>query len=364
ELADELNMHKEYADAILKIGNIYTLLGDFSKNSELLFQALGIYEKLNDKEFIAYALSSIAASYYEQNNLDKALEYELKSLPLSQEINDLDGISRSLSNLGVMYGDLKDYEKQKLYYREAIRIGHQIGIDLGLAVTYLNYGEVNSNLDKLDTSFYYYNKALLIFKEFNNVRLIADVHLLSSQNYLKMKKTEQGLTHAQIALQLGIENDLLKTIHRSYKVLHELYSSMGDMDSAYKYSLLQYQIKDSLDLESTLVKLSQTEMKYEFEKVLQENKNKQKLKEYKYIIFSIASISVFILLVSEPDFWDAGGFYNALSIPTSDVSGTVALGTAAGLAVGAAAAGLNHQKKAEAVKNHGTVTIDDLEKTS
>ncbi len=67
---------------------------------------------------------------------------------------------------------------------------------------------------------------------------------------------------------------------------------------------------------------------------------------------------------SEPDFWDAGGFYNALSIPTSDVSQTVAFGAAAGIALGAAAAGLNYKAKQDAAKNHATVTIDDLEKSS
>jgi hydrogenase small subunit len=67
---------------------------------------------------------------------------------------------------------------------------------------------------------------------------------------------------------------------------------------------------------------------------------------------------------SEPSFWDAGGFYKALSIPTGDVSRTVAVAAAAGVALGAAAAGLNHKAKETAAKNHGTVTIDDLEKTS
>ena len=67
---------------------------------------------------------------------------------------------------------------------------------------------------------------------------------------------------------------------------------------------------------------------------------------------------------SEPDFWDAGGFYNALSIPTSDVSKLVTVGVAAGVALGAATAGLNHKTKSNAAKNHGTVTVDDLEKTS
>ena len=67
---------------------------------------------------------------------------------------------------------------------------------------------------------------------------------------------------------------------------------------------------------------------------------------------------------SEPDFWDAGGFYNALSIPTGEISRNTAYAAAAGLALGAVAAGINHKTKVKAAQEHGTVTVDDLEKKS
>jgi hydrogenase small subunit len=63
---------------------------------------------------------------------------------------------------------------------------------------------------------------------------------------------------------------------------------------------------------------------------------------------------------SEPDFWDAGGFYNALSIPTGDVARMAGYGIAAGAAVGVAAGALNRAKRAGAEKRHEEVTVDDL----
>jgi hydrogenase small subunit len=67
---------------------------------------------------------------------------------------------------------------------------------------------------------------------------------------------------------------------------------------------------------------------------------------------------------AEPDFWDAGGFYNALSIPVGEISRTASYAAAAGLVLGAAAAGINHKTKVTATKLHGRVTVDDLEKKS
>ena len=64
---------------------------------------------------------------------------------------------------------------------------------------------------------------------------------------------------------------------------------------------------------------------------------------------------------SEPDFWDAGGFYEALSRPARPLklgAGALAVGAAAGAAGGLA----NRAKKRHAHATHETTTVADLEK--
>jgi hydrogenase small subunit len=63
---------------------------------------------------------------------------------------------------------------------------------------------------------------------------------------------------------------------------------------------------------------------------------------------------------SQPNFWDMGGFYNALSEPTRNISETAAYAVAAGAAVGAAAGLASKAKKAKAVANHQSVSVEDL----
>lgn len=65
---------------------------------------------------------------------------------------------------------------------------------------------------------------------------------------------------------------------------------------------------------------------------------------------------------SEPDFWDMGGFYTALSEPAVNVGKAAAYAVGTGVAVGALAAALNRKKKADAAENHQTVTVNDLTK--
>ncbi len=63
---------------------------------------------------------------------------------------------------------------------------------------------------------------------------------------------------------------------------------------------------------------------------------------------------------SEPNFWDAGGFYNALSIPTGDYARTVGYAAATGVAAGAIAGLANRNKQTAAATQHKAVTVDEL----
>jgi len=65
---------------------------------------------------------------------------------------------------------------------------------------------------------------------------------------------------------------------------------------------------------------------------------------------------------SEPDFWDAGGFYKALSVP-ADPLRIAGVAAAAGAAVGVGLSFANRAKKGAAKKAHQPVTLADLEKS-
>jgi hydrogenase small subunit len=63
---------------------------------------------------------------------------------------------------------------------------------------------------------------------------------------------------------------------------------------------------------------------------------------------------------SEPDFWDAGGFYKALSTGSDDPGKWAMGGIAAGAAVGIASGYLNKGTKDDAEKNHQPASLQDM----
>ncbi|MEI6414147.1 MAG: hydrogenase small subunit [Pseudomonadota bacterium] len=64
---------------------------------------------------------------------------------------------------------------------------------------------------------------------------------------------------------------------------------------------------------------------------------------------------------SEPSFWDAGGFYKALSVPTAEVARTAGYALAAGVAIGGVAGMVGQSIKTTAATGHQKVTVDELE---
>jgi hydrogenase small subunit len=64
---------------------------------------------------------------------------------------------------------------------------------------------------------------------------------------------------------------------------------------------------------------------------------------------------------SEPDFWDAGGFYRPLSAPANPLK-IAAVAAVGGAAAGVAVSFANRAKKDAARKAHEPITLDDLEK--
>jgi hydrogenase small subunit len=63
---------------------------------------------------------------------------------------------------------------------------------------------------------------------------------------------------------------------------------------------------------------------------------------------------------SEPDFWDAGSFYKALSTPTGSIGEKAVYAVGGGLLAGAAIGAVHHARKTAAVRKHQRATIDDL----
>jgi len=295
--SSKLGLKKEYADALIVISQIYSDLGDYDKSSEMSFESLRIFEELNDKKGISKALFRVGNIYFEQEKWQKSLDYNQQSLDISREINDLIGISRGLNNVAADYGNMGEFDNFEEYIRKAITINKKVGRKLWEGINYFNLAIINRENKSFDTSFYYYKKAESLFIEINNIPKRSAINAHFSKYYEDLGDLNKSLIFAQKAYQLSVDNHLKRSIYLSSQRLHYVYQGLGNIDSAYKYSQIQYQMKDSLDLETSMNRLLQLELLYEFEKQEQQREIEKERLQFQYTIATVLVISFFIFII-------------------------------------------------------------------
>ena len=297
EMAEELSMVKELALSLYVIGRVYSDLGVYDKSSEYYFECLKLYEQINDKVGIAKSLGYIGRLYFQQQNAEKALEYYFRSLNIAKEINDREGIAHGLYNVGVVYGTLEEYAKFSQYLEEAVEINKEFGDRKWEGINYSNLGVINQRQKNYDIALENFQQALSIFENLKNTFFINKCLINLGNFFLETNDIEQSLEFATKAFESAKKHGLKKNVHNSAELLSKIYLSISDTLNAFKYDIIKYQMKDSLDIEKSNTKLSRLELQYEFYKKEQEQKIEQQRKDFIITIIAISLIFGMIVIV-------------------------------------------------------------------
>lgn len=296
-LALDLDLDREYAKSLMLIAINYSILGDFEKSAELNFEALRIFEKLEDWKGIGSVYNRIGNNYFYQENREKAAEFYTKSLEIARENNDLPGISRGLNNMAIVFDAKKNYDDVKAYIKESIEINKTLGQKLWVGINYSNLASVYRSEGVFDTSYYYMVKAKEIFKELNSISNLANTNYGFSLYYSETGNLDSALYYAELAESIARENDLKKLIYSAVSQQRNIFHQKGDFEKAFEYSIIELQLKDSLDISNTMDRISQLELLYEFDKREQEIKINQQRREFTLIIAGTSLVFLLLILV-------------------------------------------------------------------
>jgi tetratricopeptide (TPR) repeat protein len=299
ELAIQLEDFTLLAESHRVLGGIYIDLGDYQQASDHFFDCLKLSETTGNKPAIARALNNIGYLYFEQQNNDKALEYYIRALRVARETNDTVGISRGLNNVAAIHFELNRHDSAEKYILEAAGINIRIGQRLWEGINYLNLGEIKTEQHRYEDALKYYNMAADIFIELNSMTRLSTVWLNLSEFYSKTGNAANSVEYAEKAFEIGQSHHLKKAVMNAAEKLHGLYLKKKDLNQAYHYGMIHYQMKDSLGLEESMIKLTKLELQYDFEKKKQENQLVQQRKDFLIIllIFGLVLIIVLILLL-------------------------------------------------------------------
>src|SRR4030095_713764 len=211
-------------------------------------------------------------------NYDSSFFFCSESVRLRQKMSDHSCAAFSMVNMGHLYQMAGSSEDALNYYRKSLDYANSKGVKvINMSLYYESFGNAYRALNFVDSSFYYlkqmlefdlklknklkpisfaetllakkrYDTALQIFlkpveelrKENNNWTLMR-VLLNIAKAYAGQKKDKEALFYAHQSLSLSQRAGAVTYILEAYKLLPQLYKSLGKTDSAYSY-LRKYKI--------------------------------------------------------------------------------------------------------------------------
>lgn len=219
---------------------------DKDKNEEALVYYMVIcqtpQDDMTDADLQQCGLAHLNAGkiYYEKRNYAQALEYYVKGLKIYEKCRYQPSIAKFYNNIGTIYNCFKEYEKGMSYYREGYRLSIQhddretrynlltnmtnlsvLQDSLDNARKYLQMAEAARDTTNVDNNFMY---------------LFNKMHVSSAtDDYAKAIKTAHECLTYSISHKLKPEYEAY-----TYEHLYNMYSNLGNTDSALYYLAKAY----------------------------------------------------------------------------------------------------------------------------
>ena len=260
KINEALGIKNEMAATLCNIGIIYNNQEDYPKALDYMLRANRIDEELGNKSGVAANLGNIAEIYISLSDTTKAFEYSLKSLRLYEELGDKYGIARNFGSLGGIYTSKREYGQALEYFFKALKATEELGNKISIATILGDIGSIYLEISKD------YNT---ISKNKGNQNIPRD----------KTVALQNAKVYTDSAITILSEIGSLTALSGNYNRLSEIQTLLGDNKGAlvsYKnYTLF----KDSVYNMEKDKKLTETAMRYEFDKKEAATKAEQEKKD-------------------------------------------------------------------------------------
>jgi len=221
---DIKNLKTQKASCLRNIGVLYDAKSLYPEAIKLYFEALKVYQDIDDKIGISRVYGSLGISYKDQKLYDRALEYYNKSISINIENNNSKGNDANYVNLGNLYYSLENYDKALEYYLKVKSSYELANNQRGLGIIIGNIGGVYEQKNDYASALKNYKAALDINRKLGNKR-IQTINLLDIGNINYLNKdylqAEKFYTEA-LDLSLIIQaNDITQDSYLNLSIIFE-----------------------------------------------------------------------------------------------------------------------------------------------
>jgi len=253
-----LDLIKKETDDVLSAqaylyNNISSVYKDLGKNKEAFkfqWNAVKIFETLNDEDGLAMAYGNLGGFYDDRGKSDTAIFYHLKSLKIYTKLGNIDAMATLNNNLASLYDKSGNRKEAIAYYLKALDLIKNTGNERSIAFILQNIGISYGESGNIKIGIEYLSKALQLFKQLNDKK--GEYYALS--NIAGIYYRDNDYKNAEFYFLGSLE--AVKSIQyyrgyiASYYRLGNIYAKKDSLDKAkeYYYKAIQLSVADIPDI--------------------------------------------------------------------------------------------------------------------
>lgn len=249
---------------------IYTTQSDFSKAYQICFEALEIFERLEDKVGTAITNRDIGSIKIQELKYHEALRYCLKGVDDLVKTGNWYELSFSYQRIAIIYRNLGQYDNAHaaiLKSMDACRQLNGFRVEQGLAKKYWTRGYIYEHQGLYDQTVIYYDSAKYFAEKIDFYLIDNFIFNYKGGLYLKQKRYKEALEQFNNSLAFMEDQKIVRGTYDFYLPVYsnlvEAYEGLGQFQKANEFLKEITLAKDSIFKLDSEKQVAELQTKYE-----------------------------------------------------------------------------------------------------
>jgi len=308
-----LDIHGKYPEIYALYNsclNIYYYQADYPNAMDVSQKGLSVAGQLNDKEGQAHYIDQIGFIYQKQDKADESIKYYTQYLMLANEIHNRMMVADACNGIADDYLLKRAYNTSIAYFFKALNIYEKMhdGERLDgqrlvykpdrIAYTLFKISDAYKQAGNYKQALHY---SLAVVNIINSVIYVsnpydvAGYYINTGDIYQSLKDYKQAAFYLNKGLSLARSIRHREDIRDAYDALAKTYAGQHKYDSAYIYSTLHTQLKDSIINEESSTKIAGIQARYDAERKDREMAARNLIRNIFIIALGLLVITLFLL---------------------------------------------------------------------
>lgn len=272
-LLEDLKDTLAAASVLVNIANCKIKQDSLEVGTEIIMDAIKIFEVYNDSSYLAYSYNTLAAILGQVGNQPEQLKYSQKAFQLNGANFEGRYSLRLASNLAMNLQKIGMLDSAAQIGQKTLEAGIAAGDKRTQIHMHILLCRVDFQEERFEEAADHARQALTWEQDLNEAQFYTDAYSFLGESLLALGRNKEALEALEKALVYGKQDGSAKTELAVMSRIHEAQFALGMFEEAYQSLTLFKAIKDSLLKVENVSIVNEVQTKYETEKKEQEIEN-------------------------------------------------------------------------------------------